>query len=84
MRKHHADPARFFPFRRASGPEFYRMTCPECGFARTCELERDRETVRDSDGGRRDDPEIVAELPAVCPKCGAKLRKEKIPVRIVR
>ena len=30
-----------------------------------------------------DDPEIVEELPKVCPEYGAELTREKIPVRIV-
>ena len=77
-------PPVVFPFRRPSGPEFYRMTCPECGFVRTYEPERNCETVRNPDPDRRDDPVLVTDLPAACPNCGAKLHKEKIPVRTVR
>lgn len=74
-----------FPFRRRNiGPEFYRMSCPACGFEREYELARNYEVVRNPDCDRADDPEIVEELPERCPKCGAPLKKEKIPVRIYR
>lgn len=58
------------------------MTCPNCGFDRQYELAKDHTVVRNPDCDHSDDPEIVEELPKVCPRCGAGLTKEKIPVRI--
>ena len=72
-----------FPFRRMKTPVFYRMTCPNCGFERLYELENDHTVYNnDPEDGRSRDPELVKELPEVCPECGAKLKKEEIPVRI--
>lgn len=71
----------FFPFRRR-GPEFYRMTCPKCGFSREYHLAKDVTVIRNPDCDHSDDPEIVEKLPGVCPKCGARLKKKKLPVII--
>ena len=72
-----------FPFRRIREPEFYRMTCPRCGFDQEYELAKGYTVCTDPECDRSDDPEVVDALPAACPNCGAGLRKTRIPVRIV-
>ncbi len=66
-----------------SGPEFYHMTCTKCDFDKQYELARDYTVVHNPECDQTDFPEVVDKLPEVCPKCGAKLKKEKIPIRIV-
>ena len=66
-----------------SGPEFYRMTCTKCDFDKQYELARDYTIIHDPDSDETDSPEVVDALPKACPKCGARLKKEKIPIRIV-
>lgn len=70
-------------FRRNSGPEFYRMTCTECDFDKQYELARDYTIIHDPDSDETDSPEVVDALPKACPKCGARLKKKKIPVKII-
>lgn len=72
-----------FPFRKRKKPVYYRMTCPNCGFDRQYELAKTYAVIRNPDCDHSNDPEIVEELPKVCPKCGAELKKEEIPVMIV-
>ena len=69
--------------RRNSGPEFYHMTCTKCNFAKQYELARDYTVIHDPNYDETDSPEVVDALPKLCPKCGARLKKEKIPIRIV-
>ena len=71
-----------FPFGRKKGPAFYRMSCPKCGFSKLFELEKESTVYHDPGNGPSGDPEVVKELPKVCPQCGAKLEKETIPVKI--
>ena len=71
-----------FPFNKIKKPLYYRMTCPNCGFDKQYELAKDYTVWRNPDCDHSNDPEIVKELPKVCPKCGAKLKKEEIPVKI--
>ena len=71
-----------FPFGKTKKPLYYRMTCPKCGFEKIYELAKDYTVWQNPDCDHSNDPEIVEELPKVCPKCGAKLKKEEIPVRI--
>lgn len=73
----------WFFLKRNSGPEFYHINCTKCDFEKEYELARDYTIIHDSDSNETDSPEVVDELPKVCPKCGAKLKKEKIPIRIV-
>lgn len=73
----------WFFLKRNSGPAFYHMTCTKCDFEKEYELARDYTVVHNPDCDETDSPEVVEELPKVCPKCGAKLKKEKIPVKIV-
>lgn len=75
-------PPWFFGKRNAE-PEFYHISCTECDFDKQYELARDYTIVHNQDCDRSNSPEIVEELPKVCPKCGAKLTKEKLPVKIV-
>ena len=72
-----------FPFRKKKKPVFFRMTCPKCGFDKQYELAKDYTVYNNPECDHSRDPEIVEELPEVCPQCSAKLKKEEIPVRIV-
>ena len=73
-----------WPFFKMRGPAFYRMTCPACGFDETYELAKGYRVCNDPACDHTDDPAVVEALPAVCPKCGGRLKKEKLPIRIVR
>ncbi len=73
----------WFFMRRNSGPEFYRMTCTKCDFDKQYELARNYTIIHAPDCDETDSPEVVDELPKVCPQCGAKLKKEKLPIKIV-
>ncbi len=68
--------------KRNPGPEFYRMTCAKCDFDKKYELAKDCAVVRNPENDAPEMIEIVEELPKVCPHCGAKLKKEKLPVKI--
>jgi len=72
-----------FPFRRRmKGPEFFRLTCEACGFDRQYELAKNYTVYHNPECDHSAEPEVVEELPAVCPKCGGALKKERLPVRI--
>ena len=71
-----------FPFRKMKKPLYYRMSCSKCGFDKQYELAKDYTVYNNPDCDHSNDPEIVEELPEVCPKCGSKLEREEIPVRI--
>ena len=71
-----------FPFGKKKKPLYCRMICPKCGFEKTYELAKDYTVWQNPECDHSNDPEIVEELPKVCPKCGAKLKKEEIPVKI--
>ena len=64
-------------------PKFYHLSCTQCDFAKEYELENGSVVVRNPDCDNPDTPEVVEKLPKVCPNCGAKLDKEKIPVQII-
>ena len=64
-------------------PEFYAMSCPKCGWEETLELDPCEMDVITLDGEAPKGPRSVTELPKRCPKCGAKLKKEKLPIRVV-
>ena len=70
------------PFGRKKDPVLYRMSCPGCGFHKLYELEKESTVCHDPENGPSGAPEVVKELPKICPKCGAKLKKETIPVKI--
>lgn len=57
-----------------NGPQCYRVCCSECSYMETVELSREH----DEPGG----PRSVAELPKVCPVCGAGVTRKRIPVLI--
>jgi len=61
-------------------PLFYRMTCRKCGLTKEYELIR-ADVVRNTPDAPQG-PEIVEKLPAVCPVCGAPLKKEEIPAML--
>ena len=73
----------WFFMRRNSAPEICRLTCAKCGFDHQYELARNCTVLHDPEGDDPDTPEVVDALPKACPKCGARLKKEKIPIRIV-
>ena len=62
--------------------EYYRMSCAQCDFDRKYELAKNYVVWRNPECDHSNDPEIVEELPKDCPKCGAKLKKEKLPAKI--
>ncbi len=68
--------------KRNPGPEYYQMTCTKCDFDRKYELARNYTVIGNPEEKDSEMYEIVEKLPEVCPKCGAKLKKEKLPVRI--
>ena len=68
--------------KRNPGPDFYHICCTQCDFDKQYELARDYTIIHNPDCDQTDSPEVVEELPKVCPKCGAKLKKKKLPVRI--
>ncbi|MBQ7652373.1 MAG: hypothetical protein IJS15_15545 [Victivallales bacterium] len=66
-----------FPFGRRPSP-FYICECPKCGFQQSYELGDPDSVISIGD----EDPEsikTVEEIPAVCPKCGAKWKKKQLP-----
>ena len=71
-----------FPFNKINKPLYYRMTCPTCGFSKEYELAKDYTVYLNPECDHSNDPEIVEELPKVCPKCGGKLKKTLLPVKI--
>ncbi len=69
---------QFPPFRKNTDPEFFRMTCPKCGFDKKYELTKDYTGIPGADN-EDSDYEITGKLPEVCPRCGAGLNREKLP-----
>ena len=64
-------------------PEFYAMSCPKCGWKETLELSNCEMEVITLDDEPYRGPRSVTELPKHCPNCGDKLKKEKLPIRII-
>ena len=64
-------------------PEFYAMSCPQCGWKETLELAPCEMDVITLDGEAPKSLRSVTELPKRCPECGARLKKEKLPIRVV-
>lgn len=73
-----------YRLRKKNEPQFYLLTCPKCGFRKQYELAKNYTVVRTADAADADDsPEVVDELPAACPACGAApLKKDRIPIKI--
>ena len=63
-------------------PEFYAMSCPKCGWAEALELNPCEVDVITLDGEPPKGPRTVTELPKRCPKCGARLNKQKLPITV--
>ncbi len=63
-------------------PEFYGMSCPECGWRETLELDPCEMYVITLDGEPDPGPKCVTELPETCPKCQARLKKKKLPITV--
>jgi len=60
-------------------PEFYLVKCKSCDFHQDYIVGNFCAIPNDSPDEQVDVPEHVDELPKVCPKCGGKLEKKKIP-----
>lgn len=63
-------------------PEFYRMSCTKCGWEDAFELEPCETITIALPGTPPDRWHHVTELPRRCPKCGARLKKEKLPITV--
>ena len=63
-------------------PEFYEMSCPECGWKETLELTPCEMDVITLDGEPATGPRSVTELPKKCPKCDARLNRKKLPIDV--
>lgn len=59
------------------------MSCPKCGWKETLELSNCEMEVITLDDEPYRGPRSVTELPKHCPNCGDKLKKEKLPIRII-
>ena len=69
--------------RKRIEPNIFRVFCPKCEYEETLEIGSQDVVVHENpDCDHSNAPRMVAELPKACPKCGAKLKKEKIPVII--
>ena len=66
-----------FPFGRKPSP-FYLCECPKCGFRQSYEL-GDPSTVVVCGEEDPDSMKTVETIPAACPKCGAKWKKNHLP-----
>ena len=64
-------------------PEFHAMSCPKCGWKETLELAPCEMDVITLDDEPPRGPRSVTELPKRCPECGVRLKKEKLPIRVV-
>lgn len=72
-----------YRLRKKNEPQFYLLTCPKCGFRKQYELAKNYTVVRTDDAADDNTPEVVDELPAACPACGAApLKKDRIPIKI--
>ena len=73
----------FWFMRKHIEPKIFRVYCPKCDYEETLEIESPNVFVHENtDCDHSNVPRMVAELPKICPKCGAKLKKEKIPVML--
>lgn len=71
-----------FPFNlfiKPGGPEFFQMHCRECGWNKKYEVFAG--TVVYSPGSKPTSTVVKTkkDLPALCPECGSKVRKHKLP-----
>ena len=63
-------------------PEFYAMSCPDCGWKETLELDPCEMEMITLDGKAPSGPRSVTELPERCPECGGRLSRKKLPINI--
>lgn len=75
-------PSVIQPF-SGKNPEFYRMSCPKCGWEETIELDPCEMDVITLDDEPPKGPRNVTELPKKCPLCGARLDREKLPISVL-
>ena len=68
--------------RRQCGPRFYRVRCSKCDYAENIELCSPEELRGEGQDEPGDECRKVAELPSLCPACGAKLKAQRIPVSL--
>lgn len=54
----------------------------QSGWKETLDLDPCEMEVVTPDGAAPGGPRGVTELPKTCPECGARLKKEKLPIRI--
>ena len=66
-----------FPFGRKPSP-FYLCECPKCGFRQSYELGDPGSVITNGDE-EPDSMKTVEKIPTVCPKCGAKWKKNHMP-----
>lgn len=64
-------------------PQIYRLSCTKCDFSEKFELDnKDVQVWRNPEVDHSQEPRPVAELPELCPACGAKLKRERVPVKL--
>ena len=69
--------------RKALEPKIYLMSCGNCDFSEQFELEnKSLQVCHNPELDHSQEPQMLAELPKLCPKCGAKLKKTRVPVKI--
>ncbi len=68
--------------RKRVEPKIYHLECTKCGYAEDVEISAPDAVVAYHDPDTPPEPRQVDELPLVCPKCGGKLKKTKIPVML--
>ena len=65
-----------------NNPRFYEMSCPNCGWKETLELDPCEMDVITLDGESPKGPRSVTELPKHCPECGTGLNRQEIPIKV--
>jgi ssDNA-binding Zn-finger/Zn-ribbon topoisomerase 1 len=69
--------------KRELEPKIYQVTCTKCNYTEKLELENEAVHVwNNPEVDHSQDPRAVSKLPELCPTCGAKLKKERIPVKL--
>lgn len=67
--------------RKLPGPEVYELACKKCDYEETVQLANGIEVLTMSaDEAEKDRPREVETLPKRCPRCGAALKRSKVPV----
>ncbi len=68
--------------RRNIEPKIYSVRCSKCDYLEDFELSNCDVDIAINDEAHNILPKIVNSIPTNCPKCQAKLKKTKIPVKI--